>query len=127
MIGRIQSGKGDASKWLRLFARAYEKKLGQRIFPGSLNVALDANFDWHREEHLAKHIFFDRSEMNGERDILLMRCSLSNLSDQSAFLWTTTTAAQDRTDPRVVELIASIGLRARYDLSDGDLVEIEIL
>jgi CTP-dependent riboflavin kinase len=126
LVGRVQSGKDDASKWLHLFARAYEHKLGQKIFPGSLNVALDSSFDWYLDEYRAKHIFFDRSEMNGERDVLLMRCVLANLSGQPAFLWTTTTAARDRPDSHVVELIASIKLRDRYDLSDGDLVEIDI-
>jgi CTP-dependent riboflavin kinase len=127
LVGRVQSGKGDASKWLHLYARAYEQKLGQKIFPGSLNVALDSSFDWYQDEYRTKHIIFNRSEMNGERDVLLMRCVLANLSGQPAFLWTTTTAAKDRPDPHVVELIASNGLRDRYALSDGDLVEIEIL
>jgi len=31
---------------LTLFNAAYCRKAGMRVFPGSLNVALDAPFDW---------------------------------------------------------------------------------
>jgi len=125
--GRVQSGKGDAAKWLWLFSNAYERKLGSRIFPGSLNLALDSDFDWHAPFFRARLIRFDRSEMGGERDVLLIPCVLSSLEDQAAFLWTTTNAAMDRPDPWVIEIIAEVGLRQKFDLSDGDAVEIAIL
>jgi CTP-dependent riboflavin kinase len=41
-------------------------------------------------------------------------------------LWTPTTAAHNRPDPWVVEVIAGVNLRATYALSDGDVVEIRI-
>jgi len=36
--GRVQPGKGDASRWLGLFNDAYVRKTGMPIFPGSLAV-----------------------------------------------------------------------------------------
>jgi hypothetical protein len=42
LAGRVQSGKGDASRWLALFNTAYSRKTGMPVFAGSLNVALDA-------------------------------------------------------------------------------------
>jgi len=42
-------------------------------------------------------------------------------------LWTPTTAARYRPDPWVVEVIAGVNLRATYDLSDGDGVEILVV
>ena len=39
-------------------------------------------------------------------------------------LWTPTTAARNRPDPWVIEVIASVHLRAIYTLADGDVVEI---
>ena len=91
--GRVQPGKGDASRWLSQFNAAYSRKLGMAIFPGSLNVALPHAFDRH-----------------GLR----------------AFLWSTTTAAQDRPDPWVVEVAAPVGLRATFGLRDGDAVVIAL-
>ena len=122
----MQSGKGDASHWLRLFADAYKKKVGSPVFPGSLNLNLGSVFNWYAPEFEARHIWFDRSEMGGERDVLLIPCVLSNLRDQNAFLWTTTTAAKGRPDPWVVEIVSEVGLRSTFGISDGDLVEINV-
>ena len=127
ICGRVQAGVGDASKWLRLFSEAYEKKTGRPIFPGSLNLDLGASFDWHAPYVAERHIWFDRSEMGSERDVLLVPCVLENLSDQPAFLWSTTNATRNRADPWVVELICEVGLRETYGLADGDEVSVSIL
>ena len=64
-VGRVQSGKGDASHWLSRFNAAYSRK-------------------------------------------------------------TPTTAARDRPDPWVIELIAAIDLRDTYGLTDGSTVEVQL-
>lgn len=122
--GRVQSGKGDAARWLSKFNEAYARKTGMAVFPGSLNVALDQAFDWSAAELQPLIVPFARGEYGGERDILLVPCTLRNLRAQPAFLWTTTTAAKGREDPWVVEIIAAVGLRAAFGLKDGDEVEI---
>lgn len=124
--GMVQSGKGDASRWLSRFNEAYARKVGMPVFPGSLNVALGAAFDWSSAALKPFLIPFSRTEYGGERDILLLPCVLRNLGGQRAFLWTTTTAAAGREDPWVVEIIAPVGLRATYSLKDGDEIEIEL-
>ncbi len=127
LVGRVQSGEGDAARWLERFNAAYSRKLGMPIFPGSLNLALPHPFDWHApalEPHLIR---FGREEYGGERDLLLLPCELRNLGRQRAFLWTTTTAARDRSDPWVIEILAPIGLRAGFGLRDGDEVTVELL
>lgn len=95
------------------------------IFPGSLNLALDENFDWFQPFCQAKVIWFGREEYGGERDIFLLPCKLVNLGNKNAFLWTPTTAAKDRPDPWVVEVIADVKLRDAYKLKDGSVVEVE--
>jgi CTP-dependent riboflavin kinase len=127
LAGRVQSGKGDASRWLALFNTAYSRRTGMPVFPGSLNVALDTPFDWFAPAIEERTIWFGREEYGGERDILLVPCVLANLSAERAMLWTPTTAARNRPDPWVVEVIAGVNLRATYALSDGDVVEIRLL
>ena len=124
--GQVRSGKGDAARWLSRFNAEYSRKLGMPVFPGSLNVALREPFDWFAADLQRHVVWFGREEYGGERDILLLPCTLPNLQAQRAFLWSTTTAAQDRDDPRVVEIVASVGLRASYGLRDGDLIVIEL-
>ena len=125
--GRVQSGKGDASHWLSIFNAAYARKVGHPVFPGSLNVALSAPFDWFASDHARRTIWFGRHEYGGERDILLMPCRLTSLNNEPAWLWTPTTAARDRPDPWVVEIIASRELRAAFGLLDGASIDIELL
>jgi CTP-dependent riboflavin kinase len=125
--GRVQSGTGDASHWLAKFNAAYARKVGHPVFPGSLNVALSEPFDWFSEDNVRRTTWFGRDEYGGERDILLIPCRLVSLHNEPAWLWTPTTAARDRADPWVVEVIASKGLRAEFGLRDGSPVEIELL
>jgi CTP-dependent riboflavin kinase len=124
--GRVQAGTGKASHWLALPNDAYVRKLGTPIFPGSLNLALAHNFDWQSPAYQQHIIWFGREELGAERDILLLPCVLQNLDGQAAHLWTTTIGARERPDPWVVELIAAVGLRESYGLSDGDEVVVEI-
>ncbi|MCC7133955.1 MAG: DUF120 domain-containing protein [Gemmatimonadales bacterium] len=126
MTGRVQSGHGDASRWLRMFNAEYSRKLGMPVFPGSLNLALDQPFDWADPTLQSALIRFDRAEYGGERDILLLPCRLRSLGDETAFLWTTTTAASDREDPRIVEIVAAVGLRDAHGLRDGDSVTLQL-
>jgi hypothetical protein len=58
--GRVQAGKGDASRWLSLFNAAYSRKLGHPIYPGSLNLALDHDFRWFDPAYKAHLICFGR-------------------------------------------------------------------
>jgi riboflavin kinase len=125
-IGYLQSGKNDASRWLEMFNEAYSAKTGIAIFPGSLNLALDNTFDWFSPIYQNQIIQFKKSEYGGERDILLLPCTLLSLGKRKAFFRTTTTAARDRPDPHVVEVITDVKLRDAYGLSDGSRVEFEL-
>jgi len=127
LTGRVQSGEGNASHWLSKFNAAYSRKVGGPIFPGSLNLALQSAFDWYAPDIVRRTISFDRAEYGGERDILLVPCVLLNLAMQPAWLWTTTTASHDRSDPWVVEIIAATNLREAFGLADGSIVEVQLL
>jgi CTP-dependent riboflavin kinase len=125
--GRVQAGKGDASHWLHFFNAEYSRKLGMPVYPGSLNVALDHPFDWFAVRYQPHILWFGREEYGGERDILLLPCVLVDLDRRRAFLWTPTTAARNRPDPWVVELVCDVTLRETYGLKDGDIVAFELL
>jgi CTP-dependent riboflavin kinase len=125
--GRVQSGKGDAARWLTAFNDAYARKTGVPVFPGSLNVALDVPFEWSAPTLRDRIILFRGEEFGGERDILMLPCKLRTLGSQRAFLWITTNTVTESARRNIVEIIASVGLRDAYGLQDGDVVEVEIL
>ena len=124
--GRVQAGKGDASRWLGLFNAAYSRKLRMSVYPGSLNLALDQDFDWFATRYEPHLVWFGREEYGGERDVLMLPCELVDFDRRKGFLWTPTTAARDRPDPRVVELVCDVRLRDTYGLNDGDVVALRI-
>ena len=126
LAGKVQTGVGDASRWLKLFNVAYSEKLGISVFPGSLNIALDHVFNWFDTRYETHMIWFGREEYGGERDILLLPCELVSLDQRKAYLWTPTTAARDRGDPWVVEVVSDVNLRDHFGLYDGDVVEIRV-
>ena len=126
LAGTVQAGLGDASRWLKLFNAAYSEKLGISVFPGSLNIALDHVFDWFDARYEAHRMWFSREEYGGERDILLLPCELVSLDHRKAFLWTPTTAARDRRDPWVVEVVSDVNPRDHFGLQDGDVLEIRV-
>ena len=83
-------------------------------------------FNWFEARYKPHIIWFGREEYGGERDILLLPCELVSLGHRKVFLWTPTTAARDRRDPWVVEIVADVNLRNHFGLHDGDLVEISV-
>ena len=124
--GRIQEGQGNASHWLSLFNAAYSRKLQMPVYPGSLNLALDQIFDWFAPQYQSHIIWFEREEYGGERDILMLPCELVDWGRRKAFLWTPTTAARNRPDPWVVEIVCEVSLRDTYGLRDEDPVSVEL-
>jgi CTP-dependent riboflavin kinase len=124
--GKLQAGFGDASRWLNCFNFACSEKLEMPVFPGSLNIVLDHVFNWFDARYEPHRNWFGREEYGGERDILMLPCELVSLDHRRAFLWTPTTAARDRRDPWVAEIVADVNLRDHFGLQDGDVVEIRL-
>ena len=124
--GRVQAGKGDAARWLLRFNAAYSRKLGRTIYPGSLNLALEHNFNWFDPAYQAHRIWFGREAYGCERDILQLPCELIVPDKRKAWLWTTTTAAQEHLDSRVIELLSDARLREAYALEDGSILELSL-
>lgn len=125
LTGIVQDGKNDANRWLRQFADVYAEWLGERIFPGSLNVDTGQRFDWHDAGLLPFRRRFSLLPHGGERDLFIVPCEIVSPRRQPCWLWSTTTAADDREDPNVVELIASIQLRSCLGLRTGSTIELE--
>ena len=124
--GRVQTGTSDASHWLTMFNEAYARKLGTPVFPGSLNLHLDAPFDWFDQRWEPAIVQFAAEEYGGERDILLLPCRLRVAQGLPAFLWSTTNAARDPGNRLLLEILAPVALRLTYGLRDSDVVEIEL-
>jgi CTP-dependent riboflavin kinase len=125
LAGKVQAGFGNASHWLKLFNTAHREKLGMPVFPG---------FAEHRTRSRVRLVCDRlRSSQNLVRPRGVWwraRHTAASLptgeSHRKAFLWTPTTAAKDRRDPWVVELVSDVNLRDQFGLHDGDVIEIRL-
>ena len=111
----------DASYWLQRFHAPYCQKTGMDIFPGSLNLELEASFDWYAKRYQSHIEWFGRDEYGGRaRHLCCCPASCQSSRHEPAFLWTTTTAAHDRPNKNLIEVITDVPLRASYGLVDGE-------
>ena len=125
--GRVESGEGDAQRWLGQLNAAYTRKARMAVFPGSLNVRLTELFDWFSEGLPSPTIRFPREENGGERDILLLPCVFPELDSLPGYLWTTTHGVGDPAPTLLVEVIAPVSVRAEFGVVDGTEVEIHLV
>src|SRR3954466_3651726 len=123
--GRVESGLNDASRWLSLFNADYSRRLNIPIYPGSLNLRLAQSFNWLAPRHQPHIIRFGQEEYGGERDILLLPCSLANLGHRRGFLWTAIHPITGVDNGYIIEIVSDINLRDAYGLDDGSVVALE--
>ena len=98
----------------------YERKTGLTLFPGTLNVQLDENYTLP-----AKRLRLEASEYGGTVSVSLVECRVFG---RKAFILRTDANDQGHGDHSrsIVEIATDIGLRAAFELRDGDQVEIEL-
>ena len=114
------SGKGDFAQWIAKLNDHYKRKTGLALFPGTLNVRLDAPY------HIPPNsLRLEGTEYGGTVSVSLVPCTVFG---RRAFILRT-----DKEDAglgshpfEVVEVATDIKLREAYDLQDGSVVEIEL-
>ena len=62
LIGRVEPGKGDASRRLSRFDAAYAREVGMSVFPSSLDVVLPHVFDWSAPAIRRRTVWLGREE-----------------------------------------------------------------
>jgi riboflavin kinase, archaea type len=116
--GIVQSGMGDFSIWMKVLSAFYRKKTDTQLFPGTLNVQLEVDYNLPDQR-----IRLEATEYGGNVSVNIIPCKIF---DQPAFVLRT-----DKNDaglgdhPRnIVEIAAEVKLRDRFCLKDGDRVEL---
>ena len=97
----------------------YYKKTGLRLFPGSLNVKLENDFNMPD-----RAIRLEQEDYGGTVSVSLIRCKFLNTE---AFIVRTDKAerGEGRCHPKtIIEILSDLKLRETYNLKDGDEVEI---
>ncbi len=116
--GEIFSGIGVAQTRIADNLELYEKKSGVRFFPGTLNVRLTEEFELPSDNI---HITAEEILTPGRKsDISLVP---AHLFGEKVFLLYSHNPMYDR---NIIEIMASFIIRDRFDLSDGNEIEVEV-
>jgi riboflavin kinase len=117
--GKVVSGRGDFGYWIGRLSSYYERKTGMRLYPGTLNVELRSEYSLPPDV-----IRLEAEEYGGRVSVSMVAC---RIFDRPAFLLRTDPNEQGTGHhPRnIIEIATDVRLRDRYQLQDGDWVEIE--
>ena len=118
--GKVVGGVGNFGQWIERLHRFYEQKTGMRLYPGTLNLELAAEYSLPE-----KVIRLEAEEYGGTVSVSIVPC---RIFDRAAFLL--------RTDPNekgtghhprtIIEIASDVRLRDAYQIKDGDWVEVEV-
>jgi riboflavin kinase, archaea type len=118
--GQVVSGVGSFAYWIRQLREHYERKTGMVLYPGTLNLKLDAEYFLPK-----KVIRLEGAEYGGRVSVNIVPCSIKG---RKAFLLRTDANEQGQGDhPKtIVEIATDVRLRDLYQLQDGDYLELTI-
>jgi len=120
--GVVVSGKGEGELYVNLYAREFERILGFRPYPGTLNVRLlDSGEVKRRERILAEVKPLIIPPPRVFPGLSVVHCYPARLQGLEVFIVEPRIPGYDR---NVAELIARDYLRGTLGLRDGDMVEI---
>lgn len=119
LVGTVVSGTGDLAQWMRKYRDAYRAATGVELVAGSLNVELDREYRFTRDDCV--RLGPDEAGVG----VSLLPCSIEG---RPAYLFRT-----DRTEAgvgdharTVVEVVAETHFREELGFRDGDRVEIVV-
>lgn len=116
--GKIKSGLGEAAFWIKKAEEAFYKKIGLRVFHGTLNVGLDE--DYILDEKLE---VLHKEEYGGTQEVYMKECEI--LGHKSYILRTDKNMSEKRDHPlNLIEIISDVKFREKYNLKDGDEIDV---
>lgn len=111
---------GNFSYWIDKLDKYYTLKTGMQLFPGTLNIQLDAPFSMPKSV-----LRLEGDEYGGTVSVSILPCKIFG---RDAFLLRTDKNESGLGDhPKtIIEIATDVKLRDAYGLNDGDIVEVEI-
>ena len=118
--GKVESGIGDFGRWIEKLQAHYERKIGMKLYSGTLNVRLTEPYT-----EPAGCARLEASEYGGSVSVNIVPCCI--LGRRAFILRTDSNEGKKGSHPRtVVEIASDVKLRDEYHLVDGDEVFVEV-
>ena len=116
--GKVVTGVGNFSFWIEKLQDHYRNKTGMGLFPGTLNLQLDEPFELPRVRAR-----LEAEEYGGQVSVSIVPCKVFG---RDAVILRTDKADSEPQSRKVIEIACEVKLRERYQLRDGDVVEVEV-
>ena len=116
--GRVITGRGEGELYVNLYAKQFERALGFRPYPGTLDILLE---DPLKRRALSSLNPILVNPPRGFENLVPVKCYPAELRGLRVYV---VEPMLEGYDYRVLELIAEVYLRGALGLRDGELVEV---
>ncbi len=113
--GKIISGSGVGSKIMLDYLEKFKQVFKMDIFPGTLNLELQKEFDEKFEGYIDG---FTKSDGTKRGGVYFLKAKMKNFP---VFIIRPVLTKHPK---NIIELIAPINIRKQYGLNDGDVLEV---
>lgn len=118
--GKVKSGLGEACFWMKMAEEAFYKKIGIKLFYGTLNIEIDKDYNFEGDIGV-----LHKEEYGGSQEVYFKECEL--FGHKSYILRTDKNMSENRDHPlNLIEVISDVNFREKYNLKDGDEIEVQI-
>lgn len=120
--GKVRSGMGNFAFWIAKLRDHYQHKTGLVLYPGTLNIELNAPFDFPEEQIIR----LEAHEYGGTVSVNILPCRV--FGRPAVILRTDLNARGEGPHPRnIIEVATDVKLRDAYNLEDGDEVTLSLI
>lgn len=119
LIGIITKGMGRAKKFINMMQKSFFEKTNINLYPGTLNVKLN-------ESYILKPDFIIKpEEYGGTFNVQIQKCKVLG---ENAYIVRSEKNTNNSGDygQDIIEIISDINFRKKYDLKDGEVINILI-
>lgn len=120
LTGKVKSGLGNASFWMKKAENAFEKKLGIKLFNGTLNIELKNEYILEGNIQI-----LHKEEYGGTQEVYIKQCEV--LGHKSYIVRTEKNSKTNGDHPlNLLEIVSDVNFREKYKLKDGDVINVDI-
>ena len=117
--GKVVKGLGKAKKFINMMDEAFYKKTNVHLYPGTLNIKLESNYN------LAIDYLIKPEEYGGTFNVQIQKCELLG---EIAYIVRSEKNIKSDGDYNldIIEIVSDVNFRKKYNLKDGEQVEIRL-
>lgn len=119
LTGKVAKGLGRAKTFINMMEKTFYKKTGIYLYHGTLNIKLETKYDLNID------YIIKSDEYGGNFNVQIQKCKLFK---DKAYIVRSEKNIKNEGDysQDIIEIVSNVNFRKKYNLQDGDKVEINI-